>query len=144
MQQRTIRRKTPRAKRANLLRRRRRQAIAQGPPRRPSPAASPSTSAASSGSPVTVPCEAVPGSPGAASTPGFSESGDTSGSRSDLFREFETGEFGLEGRIPDRGFQIDVVGDEERQRPGPVRSPGRFFHEFFVQFRIFLFLLRTE
>ena len=41
-------------------------------------ARSPSTSATSSGSPVTVPCEAVPESPGTASTSGFSESGDTS------------------------------------------------------------------
>src|ERR1700742_4543900 len=67
-----------------------------------------------------------------------------SGKGSGLFLEFETREFGLEGRVPDRGFQVDVFRDEQGERAGSVRGPGRFFHERFVEFGVFLFLGRTE
>ena len=63
---------------------------------------------------------------------------------SGLFLEFETREFGLEGRVPDCAFQVDVFRDEQGEGAGPVRGPGRFFHERFVEFGVFLFLGRTE
>ncbi len=79
--------------------------------------------------------------------PEFSESGDTK-------RNQETSPtYSLNSRLVSSvskvGFQIAVSRlmfsrDEQGEGAGPVRGPGRFFHERFVQFGVFLFLLGAE